>query len=64
MKQQLLRSKDGNRYSSCRDSDVEFPVSAAQNGFVPPESKAEGDDYTETENLHKFLLKSSVYVVS
>jgi hypothetical protein len=27
LKQQLLRSKDGNGNCSCRDSDVEFPVS-------------------------------------
>ena len=26
LKQQLLRSKDGNGNCSCRDSDVEFPV--------------------------------------
>jgi hypothetical protein len=28
LKQQLLRSKDRNGNYSCRDSDVEFPVSA------------------------------------
>jgi hypothetical protein len=26
LRQQLLRSKDGNGNCSCRDSDVEFPV--------------------------------------
>jgi hypothetical protein len=26
LKQQLLRSKDGNGNCSCRDSDIEFPV--------------------------------------
>jgi hypothetical protein len=29
LKQQLLRSKDGNGNCSCRDSDVEFPVTQA-----------------------------------
>ena len=41
LKQQLLRSEDGNRNCLCRDSDVEFPVTKSTPYYMYPSYKVD-----------------------
>jgi hypothetical protein len=58
LKQQLLRSKDGNGNCSCRDSDVDFPATGAGSRLM---HKCEGDSTVSVKAgcLEGFDLRGS-----
>ena len=51
LKQQQLRPKDGNGKYSCRDSDVEFPVSGAWSWKARKVAQRQQEDGTELGSI-------------